>query len=88
MPGLIWFSNVEDEKSARVVTVGEIPSLFGPTARLDAAFIEITTDPIVIDIDQKLPWYRALAERQKGHLVITKPGDFTLSYSAFIGELS
>ncbi len=87
MPGLIWFSNVEDEKSARVVTVGELPSLFGPTARLDAAFIEITTDPIVIDIDQKLPWYRALAYRQKGHSIISEPG-FKLKYNMFIGELS
>ncbi|MGZ5875618.1 MAG: hypothetical protein ACXWKP_26345, partial [Bradyrhizobium sp.] len=87
MPRLIWFSDVADEKSARVFTIKELPALFGPTARLDAATIEVTSDPIVIDIDQKLPWYRDLAERQKKNLHIGGPG-FELSYNMFIGDLS
>jgi hypothetical protein len=86
MPRLIWFSNVADESSARVFTIKELPGMFGPTARLDAAFIEITSDPIVIDIDQKLPWYRDLKMRQKGHSVFG--AGFSLNYSMFIGDMS
>jgi hypothetical protein len=86
MPRLIWFSNVADESSARVFMIKELPALFGPTARLDAATIEITSDPIVIDIDQKLPWYRDLERRQKGHSVFG--AGFSLNYSMFIGDLS
>ncbi|MGZ5873362.1 MAG: hypothetical protein ACXWKP_14775 [Bradyrhizobium sp.] len=86
MPRLIWFSNVADESSARVFTIKELPGMFGPTARLDAAFIEITSDPIVIDIDQKLPWYRNLEKRQKGRDVIG--AGFSLNYTMFIGDLS
>jgi hypothetical protein len=87
MPRLIWFNNVDDERSAHVFTTKDLPGLFGPTARLDAAFIEITTDPIVVDIDRKLPWYRALADRQKGHLLILQPV-FQLKYNMFVGESS
>jgi hypothetical protein len=86
MPRLIWFSNVADESSARVFTIKELLGMFGPTARLDAAFIEITSDPIVIDIDQKLPWYRDLEKRQKGRLLIG--AGFSLNYTMFIGDLS
>jgi hypothetical protein len=82
MPRLIWFSNVDDEKSARIFSIKDLPKMFGPTARLDAAFIEITSDPVIIDIDQKLPWYRALVERQKSG-VISGPG-FELSCEMFV----
>lgn len=88
MPRLIWFPNVADEKSARVFLVKDIPVLFGPTARLDTATIEFTSDPIVIDIDQKLPWYRDLAERQKKHLLTGGPGFELWSNMFFIGDLS
>jgi hypothetical protein len=86
MPRLMWFSNVADAGSARVFTIKELPALFGPTARLSAATIEITSDPIVIDIDQKLPWYHDLKERQKGPYT-SRPG-FGLGYLMFIGDLS
>jgi len=87
MPRLIWFSNVGDESSARVFMIKDIPVLFGPTARLDAATIEVTSDPIVIDIDRKLPWYRDLEERQKRGLLTGGPG-FELWSNMFIGDLS
>jgi hypothetical protein len=67
--------------------INDIPVLFGPTARLDAAIIEVTSDPIVIDIDRKLPWYRDLEERQKRGLLTGGPG-FELWSNMFIGDLS
>jgi hypothetical protein len=86
LPRLVWLANVTDEKSARALAVGDLTELFGPTARLDAAFVEITSDPIVIDIDRKLPWYRALADRQKNG-IITGP-HFELVYSMFVRDQS
>jgi hypothetical protein len=86
MPRLIWFSNVADPNSARIVDASEIPTLFGPNARLSAAYVEVTRDPIVIDIDKKLPWYKDLANRQRGHGVLSQPNQFQLVYNMFVGE--
>lgn len=82
MPTLIWFRNIEDDQSARIFSSKDLPKMFGPTARLDKAFIEITSDPIIIDIDQKLPWYRTLVERQMNG-IISGPG-FELNYEMFV----
>jgi hypothetical protein len=51
-----------------------------------AAYVEITRDPIVIDIDRKLPWYKELVGRQKGHLTISYLGQLLLTYNMFIKE--
>jgi hypothetical protein len=56
MPQLIWFPNPADPKSARRVRAGELEQDLGPTARLAAARVEITADPIVITINKKFPW--------------------------------
>jgi hypothetical protein len=86
MPRLIWFSNVADLKTARVIKPADMPSLFGAGARITAAYVEITRDPIIIDIDKKLPWYKELATRQKSMGVTSMPYDFHLSYHMFVGE--
>lgn len=85
MPRLIWFSDISDPKTARKFKVDDIPTLFGPGARLAAAYVEITRDPIVIDIDKKLPWYSMLASQQKARGVLSRPGEFQLIYSMFVG---
>jgi hypothetical protein len=86
MPRLIWFADVDDPKEARKFKPEDIPTLFGAGARLVAAYVEITSDPIVIDIDKRLPWYKDLAEQQKLHGVLGAPGQFQLIYNMFIGE--
>ena len=83
MPRLIWFPNVADPKSAQ--QFADITSLFGPTAQL-TGYLEITGDPIVIDIDKKLPWYNQMASSQKPNGVLTRPGEFQLIYNMFVGE--
>jgi hypothetical protein len=83
MPRLIWFPNVADPNSARQVTPEDIPALFGPGAQLSGS-VEITRDPILIDIDKKLAWYNKLANSQK-HGVTGSPGIFQLVYNMFVG---
>lgn len=85
MPRLIWFANRDDPNTARVIKAADIPALFGPRARLTAASVEITHDPIVIDIDKKLPWYNDFAARQKATAIVSKPGEFKLTYNMFVG---
>jgi hypothetical protein len=87
MPLLIWFPDVNNPKSARVIKQEEIPVVFGPAARLVSAYVEITSDPIVIDIDKKLPWYPELANRQRMGGVVSRPDELQpLGYNMFIGE--
>ena len=74
-----------DPKTARRLKTGEINSVLGPSAQI-TAHVEITSDPLVIDIDRKLPWYAELAKRQKGHLIISRPGEFQLVYNMFVGD--
>lgn len=87
-PRLVWFSNPADPKSARKVTTGNVADILDPTARITEAFVEITRDPIVVDIPKKLPWYPALLEAQKKGGVSSKPGKFQLVYNMFVGENS
>jgi hypothetical protein len=87
MPRLIWFSHLDDPKTARRFKVENIPTLFGPSARLAAAYVEITNDPIVIDIDKKLPWYETLT-RPLGQGLIEIEYGFALSKGMFIGDAS
>ncbi|TPQ39934.1 hypothetical protein C2U70_06285 [Bradyrhizobium guangdongense] len=85
-PRLVWFSNPADPKSARKVTVENIAKVLDPSARFTKAYVEITRDPIVVDIAKKLPWYPALLEAQKGKLIISEPGKFQLIYNMLVGE--
>ena len=93
MPRLIWFADVADPKTARKVLATEIPGALvdpngvaKPKARLIDAYVEITRDPIVVDIDKKLAWYNNMAARQKSTGVLGRPFEFQLSYPMFVGE--
>ena len=85
-PRLLWFPDAADSKSARRITLESISSTIDPTARVTEAFVEITRDPVVIDISSKLPWYPALEKAQKGKAVTSWPGQFQLVYNMFVGE--
>jgi hypothetical protein len=87
MPRLIWFANLTDPKTARRLKPSDIPSLFGSSARISAAYVEITRDPIVIDIDKKLPWYEILKRPLAQGLIQIEYG-FALAKTMFIGDAS
>jgi len=87
-PRLVWFSNPADMKSARKITVESIANVIDPTARFTEAFVEVTRDPIVVDIAKKLPWFPVLLQEQKGKGVLSMPGQFQLVHNMFVGENS
>lgn len=87
-PRLVWFSNPADPNTARKVTIGNVADVIHPTARVTQAFVEITRDPIVVDIAKRLPWYPALLEAQRGKGITSYPGRFQLVYNMFVGENS
>lgn len=88
MPRLIWFSNVADPKMALKLRADEIPKIVGANARLVNAFVEITRDPIVIDIDKKLVWFRPWADRYRELGPVWLPNQTVLSRNMFVGDAS
>jgi hypothetical protein len=86
-PRLVWFSNPADASTARKVTPGNIASIVDPTARVTEAFVEITKDPIMVDIARYFPWLPALMQAQ-GKTVLSRPDQFRLTYNMFVGENS
>jgi hypothetical protein len=81
-PRLIWFSDPASPKTARRVKAVDLTRLLGSDAWLTSAHVEITDDPIVIDIDKKLPWLKSLKSSQK----IQIEYDFALFKTMFIGD--
>jgi hypothetical protein len=80
MPPFIWFSDPADPVTGRLVKPNDFASVIGDAARLSSAQVQITHDPIVIDIDKKLPLYNALPPPP----VIVLPGKFPVNWSMFI----
>ena len=86
LPRFLWFPNPQDPNTAETLTVDNIPSVFGPSARFAGAFVEITSDPLVIDVRQKLPWIKALEERARGEQVLYLPNKLGISRYMFIAD--
>jgi hypothetical protein len=87
-PRLVWFPKPADPGTATKVTVQNIAGTVDPTARITEAYVEITRDPIVIDIPDKLPWFAELRRRQKGKGSVSQAGQFQLVHNMFVGENS
>jgi hypothetical protein len=62
MPLFIWFADKSDPESGREVKPGDFSSVIGDRAHLASAKVQITNDPIVIDIPEKLPLYKKLPQ--------------------------
>ena len=88
LPRLLWFSNPQDPATAKKLLVQDIPSFFGPSAHFAGASLEITSDPLVIDIRDKLPWLKALEQKPPGDDIIYLPSKPNISRSLFIGDSS
>lgn len=83
-PRLLWFPTTEDWKTARVVKPQNISTVIGTNARIVAAYVEITRDPIVLNIDDHLTWLRQWDDRL-GTGVPIEYG-FALKKAMFIGS--
>jgi hypothetical protein len=84
----LWFSNPQDLTTAKKLLVQDIPSIFGPSARFAGASVEITSDPITIDLREKLPWIKSLEGRPLGTPPIYLSNKLTITRGLFIGGAS
>jgi hypothetical protein len=79
-PRLLWLP--ERSNPNRVVNLArrDLEAVVGGGARFVEAFVEITDDPVVVDIEQRLPWFRAWRDQilRKGPL-LAGPNDAILS---------
>jgi hypothetical protein len=57
LPTLITFAKLDDPQTARAVSPRELPSVFGPRVRYLRAWVEMTDDPAIPDINRHLPWW-------------------------------
>jgi len=87
MPRLIWFTNPANPKTACKFALNDVPSLFGSSARLTVAYVEITDDPIVVDIDKRFSWF-GLLNRPLADGVIQISYGFSLAKHMFVGDAS
>jgi len=88
LPRFLWFSNPQDPTTAQRLLVQDIPATFGASARFAGASVEITNDPIVIDIRQKFSWLKPLEEKPPGENVIYLPNKLGINRYLFIGDAS
>jgi hypothetical protein len=88
LPRFLWFSNPQDLTTAKKLLVQDIPSIFGPSARFAGASVEITSDPITIDLREKLPWIKSLEGRPLGTPPIYLSNKLTITRGLFIGGAS
>ncbi|TWB86956.1 hypothetical protein FBZ93_1242 [Bradyrhizobium macuxiense] len=84
LPRILWFSNPRDPTTARTILVDDIPSVLGPSARFAGASVEMTTDPLVTDIRQKLPWI----DSYSGANTLYLPNHLGISDYMFVGAAS
>jgi hypothetical protein len=66
LPPFVWFPNRDDPTTAHFVRPANFASVIGGAIRLASAQVEITNDPVVIDIDKKLPLYESLMRLSNG----------------------
>ena len=85
-PYLVWFANPADPRSAKEATLATLSDVLGPTVHVTDANVEITGDPIRIDIDKALPWLPAMTVEQKRGAMTGRPNQFQLIYSVFCGR--
>lgn len=85
LPRLIWFKNPEDRTTATKLLVQDIPAAFGASARFAGASVEITDDPIVIDINRKFPWFQTWSDNYPARGPIYLPNGNALSRYMFVG---
>lgn len=88
LPRFLWFSDPQDPATAKKLLVQDISTIFGPSARFAGATVEITNDPIVIDINQKLTWFQSWSDQYRDRGPMYLQNNLALSRYMFIGDAS
>jgi|HubBroStandDraft_6_1064221.scaffolds.fasta_scaffold96355_2 hypothetical protein len=86
MPAFYWFFNPADLATVKEVKPAEFTSVIGDATRLVSAQVEITHDPVVIDIDKKLPAYALLRGPPNNGNDYIAPGGLVLGWRQFISK--
>jgi hypothetical protein len=68
--------------------VQDIPAAFGSSSRFAGASVEITDDPIVIDIRQKFSWLKPLEDKAPLDNIIYLPNGLGINRYFFVGDAS
>ena len=76
----------QDPTTGQKLLVQDIPATFGPSARFAGASVEITSDPLVIDIRQKFSWLKPLEDKPPLQNIIYLPNRLGISRYLFIGN--
>lgn len=85
MPAFLWFPDPANLATAKEVKPADFASVIGDSTHLVSAQVEITHDPILIDIDKKLPAYtRLLNPPNRG--VYTSPTGLMFGGGMFIAS--
>ena len=80
MPQFIYFSDMNNPATAQLVPRNDTRTVLGDGAKIVAASVEITKEPVSIDVDKQLPWLPSLRNK----LVAPRHGEFQISYGQFI----
>lgn len=88
LPRLIWFKNPDDPATASKVLPGDFSAAFGEPAQFAGATVELTSDPIVIDINYQLPWIRDWSANYRSRGPLYLKSGLALSAYMFIGDPS
>jgi hypothetical protein len=83
LPAFIWFSDDTNLMTAKIVKPEEFTSVIGDSARLVSTQIEITNDPVIIDLENRLPLYKSLPPPPPTDSV-TLPNGVSLNWAMFI----
>jgi hypothetical protein len=88
LPRFLWFANPQVPTTGRKISVADIPSVVSPSARFMNASVEITDDPVVITIRDKLPWIKKIEDRPRGDQVLYLPNNIGIGRPTFVGGAS
>lgn len=85
LPTLVTFTDLNDPKTARVVEPEEFEQVFGSGVRFKRAWIEMTSEPVTREIEQKLPRILRQLREEARRMQIRNVGD---PYSTRLGHFS
>jgi hypothetical protein len=82
LPTFVTFADLNDPKTARVVSPDEFNRVFGIDVHLKRAWIEMTTDPVTKGIEKKMPMLNS--HRDTMQRAYSEPMKFTAQYHKFL----
>ena len=86
LPEFIWLPNPSDPNSAQIVPPDSFGDIVGSDIRLGAVFVEVTEDRPDNSLYAKLPWLKAMAQKERGWGLQVYPVQFKLNACNLLGD--